>query len=454
MKKVSKICSAALAISMLCTAAPASFAFAADEENEETVVMTAKITMDGNKAVAEGENVTVDGGKITISASGSYEFTGTLENGQICVNVPDETVDAETVKLYFNGVSITGVSEAPVYIVNAENTSINLVADTENFLYDGETYTETQGTIFAKDDLTIKGDGSLRIEAAFQYGIQCNNDLKLNGGNIKVKTETEDGIRAKSSVTIKDGKVDVNAEGDGIKSTKGNVTISGGKVEVKAGNDAIQAETEIVISDGKVEAGGDRGLRCDEGKISISGGNVLATAKDYQIENLNATQPVLLTSFDQEYPKDLEFRFCQKDATEPFLKRTATKKFSYALFSSPIFKSGESVFMTVSDENDADGSASYSLTTPLEIKLTDTVTNYATAIKLTEAAPTTAPNYDINDDTKVSIADAVLLSRYVGEDSSITITPDGVSRTDCNRDGLVDMSDVTKLLRVIARLES
>ena len=450
MRKYSKICAAAMAISMLATAAPASYVFAAEGDSEE-VVMNATITMNGTSAVASGENVTVDGGKITISASGAYEFKGTLENGQICVNVPDETADAGTVKLYFNGISITGQSEAPVYIANAENTSINLVADTENFLYDGETYTETQGTIYAKDDLTIKGDGKLRIEATYQYGILCNNDLKINGGNIKVKTEADDGIRAKSSVTIKDGKVDVNAEGDGIKSTKGDVSISGGKVEVKAGNDAIQAETEIVISEGKVEAGGDRGLRCDEGTISISGGRVLATATDNQVENLTATQPVLLTSYAEEYSKGLSFELLNVADSASVFSLDTTKKFSYALFSSNEMQVGSKYKVDISD---TELNTKYTMKDVDSIQLTDMITTYASPITLVASVEDPEVNYDINDDGKTSIADAVLLARYVGEESGLNITSVGISRTDCNRDGVATMNDVSKLLRVIARLEN
>ena len=61
------------------------------------------VDIDGNNAVA-------DGTKVTISASGEYYIDGTLDDGQIIVNVPDETVDAGTVKIFLNGVKITGAS--------------------------------------------------------------------------------------------------------------------------------------------------------------------------------------------------------------------------------------------------------------------------------------------------------------------------------------------------------
>lgn len=94
---------------------------------------------------------------MTIDASGSYYIDGTLTDGQIVVNVPDIVADAETVKLFLNGVNITGVSAAPILVENAENTSLNLVAGTTNYVYDGTTYTENTAAIYTKDDMTIKG---------------------------------------------------------------------------------------------------------------------------------------------------------------------------------------------------------------------------------------------------------------------------------------------------------
>lgn len=438
MKMMKTISCAAMALSMLCAAMPAAPVFAAEGE-EEAAVMTAVVQLNGDSAVAEGSNVTVEGGKITITASGSYEFKGKLDNGQICVNVPDKTVDAETVKLFFNGVTITGLNDAAVYIVNAENTSINLVAETENYLYDGETYSETDAVIYAKDDMTIKGDGSLRIEAAYQYGIQCNDDLKFNGGKVKVKTEVQDGVRGKKSVTVKDGKLDVNAEGDGIKSTKGDVTVSGGKVEVKAGNDAIQGETAIAISGGKVLANGDRGLRCDEGTITISGGEVLATATDNQVPNLTAEQAALLLAFNGENVKDMPLAVFADGAAEPVFEMTSDKKFSFALISSANLKKESTYSLTLG------GTA---IEGAQNIKLAE---NLTVIENLASVAADPLP-FDIDDDGEVNVNDAIILARYVSEDISVKLSEKSTARTDCNQDGIVDMNDVVLLINTIAGL--
>ncbi len=59
---------------------------------------------------------------------------------------------------------------------------------------------------------------------------------------------------------------------------------------------------------------------------------------------------------------------------------------------------------------------------------------------------------DVTLDSKLSIADAVLLSRYVNEDA-VTITPQGLSNAELNSDNQLTMDDVNLILRKIARLD-
>lgn len=317
----------------------------AQSEGTYIHLQNSTITVEGSNAILSNSNKTV-----TITASGSYYVDGTLADGQIIVNVPDTTADAETVKIFLNGVNITGVSAAPILIENAENTSLNLVSGTENFLYDGATYAENTATIYAKDDMTIKGDGKLTITAATQYGIHCNNDLKITGGVINVVTENEttkmDGIRAKQTVTIKGGDVSVNATGDGIKSTKADVAISDGNISIKAGNDAIQAETTIDISGGTVVASGDRGLTSITA-TNITGGTVCATATDNQMELVSATQGCMLLSYAAEWSKDSEITV--KSGTTTVASAVSRKKFSYALISAPAMSATASYSLYTGD---------------------------------------------------------------------------------------------------------
>ena len=341
----------------------------------DPVVSTIYIHLNNNSISVEGDEAgytAVSGSTVTINHSGTYYIDGTLSDGQINVNVTDTTADAETVKLFLNGVNITGKSAPAILITNAENTSINLVDGTENTISDGDTaYSGDhlgEAVIEAKDDLTIKGGdlgtGILNLTANTQDGIVCNNDIKINGGVINVttlnSTDETNGINGKTSLTVKDGTLTVEAEGDGIKSSQGNVEVTGGTTYIKAGNDAVQAETTIDISAGKLIAGGDKGLTAVSG-VNITGGTVVATATDNQVASVTSANQatILLNCIADTSNTD----GCWKKANSILAGSVAeefTKKYAYVLISDASIIAGQnynlknaSTGATVTYDNDA-----------------------------------------------------------------------------------------------------
>lgn len=306
-----------------------------------------KIHLDGTSITVEGDYAEVNGSTVTISHSGSFYIDGTLTDGQINVNIPDEAADPETVKIFLDGVNITGKSAPAILITNAENTSINIVDGTENIISDGDTaYTGDNlgsAVIEAKDDLTIKGGdlgtGVLNINANTQDGIVCNNDIKFNGGIVSITTlnatDKTDAVKGKKSVTVKSGTLNIDAEGDGLKSSKGSVAVQGGLLNIKAGNDALQAETTIDISDGTVIAGGDRGLTSVTG-TNITGGTVIATATDNQTDSAlmsGTTQGTMLLNCVASSETDGCWKKANSITTGDIKAYKWQKKYAYVLLS-------------------------------------------------------------------------------------------------------------------------
>lgn len=316
------------------------------------------IHLKGTSIEVEGDNAVVNGTTVTITHSGVFTVDGTLDDGQIAVAVPDETADPETVKIFLNGVNITGKSAPAIYISNAENTSLNLVDGTINTITDGETAYSGDwlgsAVIEAKDDLTIKGGdlgtGVFNITANTQDAVVCNNDIKFTGGTTNITTlnsaDKTNGVNGKTSATVKGtATVNIDAEGDGFKSSKGDVYIEGGTVTVKAGNDALQAGTNIDIYGGKVTAGGDRGLTAVTG-VNISGGTVVATATDNQIDTslLSLFQTTLLFNC-VDCPDNTDFMWKKANSFELSngFKCNFVKKYKYVLVSSPELTQGDSL---------------------------------------------------------------------------------------------------------------
>ena len=312
------------------------------------VTEATKIHLKNTSITVEGDNATVDGTTVTITHSGEFYVDGTLDDGQININIADSAADAETVKIFLNNANITGKTAPAIYVTNAENTSINIVDGTTNTITDGDTAYSGDNAklavIEAKDDLTIKGgekgDGVLNITANTQDAVSCNNDIKFNGGDITIttlnSTDKTDAVKGKKSVTVKSGKLKIEAEGDGIKSGKGAVAISGGTTKIKAGNDAVQAETTIDISGGKLIAGGDRGLTAVTG-VNITGGTVIATATDNQVDEkllAGTTQTTALLNCiaNPENEKDGTWSKDNAIVTDS-VDVKYQKKFKYVLFS-------------------------------------------------------------------------------------------------------------------------
>ncbi|MDE5558959.1 MAG: carbohydrate-binding domain-containing protein [Ruminococcus sp.] len=350
------------------------------------VTDSAKIHLNGDSIKVDGDYAEVKGTTVTITHSGTFYVDGTLNDGQINVNIPDEVADPETVKIFLNGVNITGKSAPAILVTNAENTSINLVDGTENSISDGDTAYAGDNlgsaVIEAKDDITIKGEtagtGILNITANTQDGIVCNNDIKINGGIISVTTlnatDKTDAIKGKKSVTMKDGTLNIDAEGDGLKSSKGNVAVQGGLLNIKAGNDAVQAETTIDISGGTVIAGGDRGLTSVTG-TNITGGTVVATATDNQTDSAlmsGTTQGTMLLNCIASSETDGCWKKANAltiDGVVDFTKWE--KKYAYVVISSPKLLSDYSYMLNNASTG---ANASYGKTNSTVFKMTGAVT--------------------------------------------------------------------------------
>ena len=325
-----------------------------DNNNDEQDSIKTSIHLNGSSITVDGSYAAANGSKVTISHSGTFTIDGTLTDGQIYVEVPDENADKGTVKLVFNGVNITGKSAPAILVKNADKTSITIADGTENTVSDGTSaYTGDEiesAVIEAKDDLTIKGGdngtGVLTINANVQPAVVCNNDLKLTGGVLNINTlnenvdATPNAVKGKGSVTVKGGTVNIDSNGDGIKSSKGEVVIEGGTVVIKAKKDAVQAETDITISGGDVAAFGDKGLTA-VGSVNISGGNVVATATDNQCETLSSTeQPTLMLDFTKEWSKNNPIAVTDS-SNNVIIEKNTLKKYRYAVVSSADIKSGD-----------------------------------------------------------------------------------------------------------------
>ncbi|MGN0143993.1 MAG: carbohydrate-binding domain-containing protein [Clostridium sp.] len=220
------------------------------------------------------DNVTVNDSTVVINSGGTYTFSGTLNDGQIIVDSSDD----DKVKIIFDGTNINCSDNSPIYVKNADKTTIilnegteNIISDGEAYIYEDETSDEPSAAIYSKDDLVIDGEGSLVVNGNYKDGIVGKDDLKIKNGNITVNA-IANGIKGKDSLIIVDGNVTINAGADGMKSTndtnteKGYILIENGTFNITSAEDAIQADNYVTIKDGyfSIISGGGNEMNNDD----------------------------------------------------------------------------------------------------------------------------------------------------------------------------------------------
>lgn len=197
-----------------------------DDEDESWKNNTGTVDLDNVEVTGDG--ISVSDNIITISKGGDFEVTGTLDDGQIVIDTE------EKVKLRLSGMSLTNKNGSAVYVKNADKAYITLTDNTENTLTDGENYTNgdenEKGCITSRDNLEIKGSGSLTLNGNYNHGIFSSNSIEIGNGNINVNAKN-DGIHANDTLAISGGTVNVTAKGDGLQAEE-ILDISDGEVNV------------------------------------------------------------------------------------------------------------------------------------------------------------------------------------------------------------------------------
>lgn len=221
------------------------------------------VTLSDDGITGETDGVVIDGQMVTITAEGTYIFSGTLSEGQIVVDA-----DNAKVQIVFDNVDITCASSAAVYVKSAEKVFVTLAEGSQNTLRNTDEYVaiddnNIDAVIFAKSDLTLNGTGSLTIVSAEGHGIVSKDDLKITGGTYDI-TAAGHALSGKDSVRIADGTFILTAEKDGIHAEnaddeeKGYIYIADGDFTITSDGDGMDASNIVQIEDGTLDitAGG------------------------------------------------------------------------------------------------------------------------------------------------------------------------------------------------------
>lgn len=257
---------------------------------------SSEVTIDLSNPTAT-DGVTVSDGVITITKAGNYKLTGTYD-GQIKV----DAADSDMVRLILNNATITNSTGAAINVVEADEVVIYTASGTTNTVSDGSSYSDTasgspDAAIYSKSDLTLAGEGTLKVKGKYEEGIHTSDGLVIASGTLEV-TAANTGIKGKDYVDILDGTVTVTATKDGIKATndtdgnRGWVRLSGGTVNISAGDDGFKAERVLEISGGTLNiTESNEGIEAQY--INILDGTVNVTSSD---DGINASYSTTTTT--------------------------------------------------------------------------------------------------------------------------------------------------------------
>ena len=265
-------------------AGESSGAFSARDLSAEYDDETATVSLNGSGAAAESDYVSVTGSTVTITGSGTFLLSGTLDDGSIIVDADKE----DKVQLVLNSVSIHSDSYAAIYVKQADKVFITLADGTRNTLSNGGSFTQrddsnVDAVIFARDDITFNGTGSLTIASPAGHGIVGKDEVTITSGVYTIAS-AKCAVRANDSIAIADGTFTITAGTDGLHAendeddTLGNVYIAGGTFIIDANDDAIHANTLLQIDDGSFAITAAEGLEATY--IQINGGDISISASD------------------------------------------------------------------------------------------------------------------------------------------------------------------------------
>ena len=249
------------------------------------------ITVSGDNISIKGNGATSTGKTITISEAGSYQFSGSLEEGQIKINTDGE------VKLILDQFSITNSKDAPivnekgtVQILLKENTE-NKVVDRRSAKEDTDSGAEKSGSktddtnastdvdaaIYSEGDLLLGGQGSLNVEGGYEDGIHSKSALTMESGTYEI-TASHHGLNGKKTLTVKDGTYGITTVEDALHS-KGDVSVENGKLTILAGDDALHADQTLTVKNGTIDI-----QKSNEGlegiTVNVEGGDISIQSSD------------------------------------------------------------------------------------------------------------------------------------------------------------------------------
>lgn len=297
-KLLAALLASALAAGLLPTSACAA--------SDYTTANATLVTLTDSSATAKGKytGYEIDGTDVSITAAGTYVFSGDCDNGSITVK---KGVTGVTIVL--NGLTLTNDDSAAITLNKTAEASLIAAAGTTNTVADTEGSSDENAAVKVKSAavLAIGGTGTLTVDGNAKNGIKGAADAVITVAEVKLSINAvNDGLSCDDELNITGGTLSITAGGDAVKASPntgdtenpdttslGNVTISGGTLTLSAAEDGIQADGDLTISGGTFDVtanGGHTTALTDDsasckgfkagGALTVTGGTLTVDSAD------------------------------------------------------------------------------------------------------------------------------------------------------------------------------
>ena len=255
-KLLAALLASALAAGMLPTSACA-VSSAYTSSNATLISFTdSAVTADGKYSGYE-----IEGTDVSITAAGTYVFSGDCDDGSITVKK-----GVTGVTLALNGLTLTNADSAAITLNKTAEAALIAAAGSENTVADTAGANDENAAVKVKSgaSLSLSGTGTLTACGNVKNGIKGASDAVITVDELTLNIEAaDDGLSCDDELTIKGGRVNITAGGDAVKASPdtddtenpdttslGSVTISGGTITLEAAEDGVQADGDLTISGG------------------------------------------------------------------------------------------------------------------------------------------------------------------------------------------------------------
>lgn len=273
-------------------------------------IINVEVSAAGAKAINADANVTVNGGRTTVIATGDGEWeedetltyggdtkaaAGIGSDGNLYINGGEVYAKATgsggkgikaDYEAYITGGKIRIITEGGLYYNNGKTESLNYTGNTDNL---PSAYTSSP-----------KG---MKIGSKDENDVAYGGPLVISGGDIMVRTSgnNAEGIESKGTLEVSGGTVLVYAHDDAINSTS-DLTISGGTVvAVGTNNDGIDSNGDMYLKGGTLIACGASGAEAgidinEQKKLYITGGYIFGIGGRIDGNLGSTTQGIITTT--------------------------------------------------------------------------------------------------------------------------------------------------------------